>query len=189
MILYIHGFSSCGWGHKSLQLRYFFGTSQVIAPDLPFTPDAAIRHLQNLLHRYPVKALIGASLGGFYAAHLNTMRSLPSVLINPVVHPGRLQVEFAGTHRRWCDNMFFEVDTAYLDALNAMQRKQLRDNEHYLVLLQQGDEVLDYRQAEAFYSHHHIVSLPGGDHRFSDIGNQLPLIADWLRRKGALPSE
>ena len=189
MILYIHGFGSCGWGQKSLRLRRFFGTAEIIAPDLPFAPDAAIRHLQDLLHRYPVSALIGASLGGFYAAHLNTMQVLPSVLINPVVHPSELQAAFVGRHRRWCDDMPFEVDTLYLNALDTIHRQQPGDDEHYLVLLQQGDEVLDYREAEAFYSNHHVVSLAGGDHRFGNIDERLPLIADWLQQKDALPLE
>ena len=185
MILYIHGFGSCGWGRKSLRLRRFFGTARVLAPDLPFAPDAAVKHLENLLYRYPVTTLVGASLGGFYATCINAAQPRPSVLINPVVRPADLQADFTGGHRRWCDDMPFEVDASYLRALDTMQRQGLGKDERYLVLLQQGDEVLDYRQAERFYRDQDIVSLPGGDHRFENVDAQLPLIADWLQREDA----
>ncbi len=186
MMLYIHGFGSCGWGHKSLRLRRFFGTARVIAPDLPFAPDAAIERLRALLQRYPISALVGASLGGFYATCLNTRTPRPSVLINPVVRPGELQADFAGTHRRWCDELPFTVDETYRRALVALQRDRVGHDESYLVLLNQGDELLDYRQAEQYYHGHDVRALRGGDHRFSDIDGQLPHIADWLTRQGAL---
>ena len=134
MILYIHGFGSCGWGYKSLRLRRFFGTTQVLAPDLPFAPDAAIRHLEGLLARYPIRALIGASLGGFFATWLNAVQARPSILINPVVKPSGLQASFIGEHRRWCDDMPFHVDNDYLHALGDLERRDLAEGERYLVL-------------------------------------------------------
>ena len=186
MILYIHGFGSCGWGRKSLRLRRFFGTARLLAPDLPLTPDAAMNHLEGLLVRYPVTALVGASLGGFFATCLNAVEARPTILINPVVRPGELRGDFIGRHQRWCDDMPFSVDERYLRALNALQRNELNPDERYLVLLQKGDEVLDYRQAADFYRDQQVRVLTDGDHRFEDIDRHLPLIADWLRHQGAI---
>ena len=45
MILFIHGFGSCGWGEKSLALRHHFGVGRVLAPDLPFHPQAVVEQL------------------------------------------------------------------------------------------------------------------------------------------------
>jgi hypothetical protein len=189
LILFIHGFGSCGWGSKSLALRRHLGVAQVIAPDLPFHPREAIATLQRLIGRYPVRALVGSSLGGFYATWLNRGAGLPSVLINPVVHPHEKLASHLGAHRRWCDDMAFEIDNDWLDALQALQRPRLSDPERYLVLLQTADEVLDYREAAAYYRDKTLEVIQGGSHRFDDFATQLPRIAAWLAHDGPAPHD
>lgn len=181
MILFIHGFGSCGWGEKSLQLRRHFGVERVLAPDLPFHPDRAMDTLRGLLRRHPVDALVGSSLGGFYATCLNAATRLPAVLINPVVRPHELLADHLGAQTRWCDGAAFDVGADFPPALARLQRKQLAADERYLVLLQQGDEVLDYRRAETFYAGKDVRTMPGGSHRFEGFAHHLPRIADWLR--------
>jgi predicted esterase YcpF (UPF0227 family) len=186
MILYVHGLGSCGWGHKSLALRRHFGIERVIAPDLPFRPDAALDTLRRVVSRRPVQAIVGSSLGGFLATRLNVERTLPTVLVNPVVRPHLLLANHVGRHTRWCDERPFDVDVDYLESLAGMHRAEPSAGERYLVLLQQGDEVLDYRQAQAYYADFDIVSEPGGDHRFAGFVDHLPGIATWLADHGAL---
>jgi predicted esterase YcpF (UPF0227 family) len=187
VILFVHGLGSCGWGEKSLALRRHFGVEHVIAPDLPFRPDAALDALRRLVSRYPVHALVGSSLGGFLATRLNAERPLPAVLVNPVVRPHLLLAAHVGRHTRWCDERPFDVDADYLAALARMHREAPSAGERYLVLLQQGDEVLDYRQAETYYAGFDVVCEPGGDHRFTGFRDHLPGISGWLARHGALP--
>jgi uncharacterized protein len=74
VILFVHGLGSCGWGEKSLALRRHLGLRRVLAPDLPFHPEAAMAHLADLCRRYPVRGLVGSSLGGFYATCQNARR-------------------------------------------------------------------------------------------------------------------
>lgn len=184
MILFVHGFGSCGWGEKSLRLRRYFGVERLLAPDLPFHPQQVLERLHRLVNDYPVRAVVGSSLGGFYATCLNAERRLPSVLINPAVYPHRLLEHFIGRHRRWCDDMPFDVDTGYLDSLRALQRDRVDAQEAYLVLLQTADEVLDYRDAATYYRGQQIVCEPGGSHRFEHIERHLPTIAHWFDRHG-----
>lgn len=180
MILFIHGFGSCGWGEKSLLLRRHFGLPQVLAPDLPFRPTAAIDHLRGMLQRYPINVLVGSSLGGFYATCLNAYSSIPTVLINPVVNPHCLLQGYLGHHHRWCDGAPFDVKAAYLEDLIALNRSDLNAEEQYLVLLQTGDETLDYRQAAAYYRDKTVITIAGGSHRFDHLDAHLGTIADWL---------
>ncbi len=187
MILFIHGFGSCGWGEKSLQLRRYFGVDQVLAPDLPCHPRTAIQQLESICRRYPVRALVGSSLGGFYATWLNREHPLPSVLINPVVRPHELLADFVGTHQRWCDNFAFEVSDTHMAALDSLQRDRLAQDEAYLVMLQQGDEVLDYHDAVSFYSDKTLLQIRGGNHRFEGFDGYLSSIGSWLKQHGALP--
>jgi predicted esterase YcpF (UPF0227 family) len=182
MILFIHGFGSCGWGRKSLALRRFFGVEQVIAPDLPFRPATAVAWLRALCRRHPIQALVGSSLGGFYATGLNLLQPLPTVLVNPVIRPDRLLSAHLGPQRRWCDDARFTVDQGYVEELAGMQRAAPGEPERYLVLLQTGDEVLDYRQAADFYRDKDVIHIDGGSHRFERFEQQLPAIAAWLHR-------
>lgn len=181
MILFVHGFGSCGWGEKSLALRRYFGVDRLLAPDLPFHPDRAVAHLRGMLERYSVDALVGSSLGGFYATALNAHAPRPTVLINPVVRPHELLKDYLGRQERWCDGAPFEVAPDYLADLRQLQRGSLAPDEHYLVLLQQGDEVLDYRCAADFYRAKDVITEAGGSHRFERFTRQLPRIAGWLR--------
>ena len=104
------------------------------------------------------------------------------MLINPVVRPHALLADYRGAQTRWCDGAPFAVTNDDLQGLVGLQRRGLRSDERYLVLLQQGDEVLDYRQAAGFYAGKEVVQLAGGSHRFADFGRQLPRIAEWLQR-------
>ena len=185
MILFIHGFGSCGWGEKSLALRRYFGVSQLLAPDLPFDPERAIEHLRGMLERHPVRALVGSSLGGFYATALNGIAPRPTILINPVIRPHELLADYLGPQRRWCDDAPFDVGPDCLTALTRLQRRHLAPEERYMVLLQTGDEVLDYRQAADFYASKDVIVASGGSHRFEHLGHELPRISQWLQRRSS----
>ena len=178
MILYIHGFLSCGLGNKSRLLQQHFGTKQVLAPDLPDRPAEAVATLEALLQRHRVHLLVGSSLGGWFATWLNRSRSLPAVLINPAMAPHLPLEDYLGTHQG-CGGRRVEVTRRTLAELRAMQRPVLREEERYLVLLQQGDEVLDYRHAAAYYAAKDVVIEPGGNHRFENLSDHLPHIAAW----------
>jgi predicted esterase YcpF (UPF0227 family) len=105
---------------------------------------------------------------------------LPAVLINPAVRPHALLEPHRGTHRRWCDGAPLVVDDDYLGALHRLYRPRLADDERYLVLLQKGDETLDYRAAEDYYAAGDLVLIEGGSHRFENLDRCLPLIDGWL---------
>lgn len=178
MILYIHGFASCGLGQKSLLLRQHFGAERVLTPDLPPAPRAACAALERLLARYPVRLLVGSSLGGYYATWLLARHEIPAVLINPAIAPYLLLEDYLGEHRG-CHDRPFEVTRETLAQLHALYRPRLRPQERYLVLLQTGDEVLDYRQAAAYYADKDLVIEAGGNHRFENLSDHLPRIEAW----------
>jgi predicted esterase YcpF (UPF0227 family) len=176
MILFIHGFASCGLGFKSKTLIEHFGVTQMLTPDLPASPRAAIEYLQALQASRQIDLLIGSSLGGYYATYLNRAKPTPSVLINPATHPANLLSGHLGRHQRWCDGAEFDFNATHLAELAALRRDRLTDQERYLVLLQTGDEVLDYRQAVAFYTGHEVRLIEGGSHRFEHLERHLPEI-------------
>ena len=181
MILFIHGFGSCGLGDKSRVLIEHYGRQQVLAPDLFHGPAKTIAELESLLQQYQVELLVGSSLGGYYATWLNGQHGSPSVLINPALSPWKLPGVQPGHHTRWCNGEPFELKQVHLDQLQDYHRPVLSSEERYLVLLQTGDEVLDYRQAAEYYRDKEVVEIAGGSHRFDQFELQLPRIDGWLR--------
>ncbi len=179
MILFIHGFASCGLGEKSRLLQKHFGGQQVLTPDLSPRPDEAITQLQSLEAQHQIDLRVGSSLGGYYATWLNKFDAKPTLLINPALQPHLLLADQLGVHQRWCDQQSFELTHADLQALAGMQRPALSDAEQYLVLLQSDDEVLDYRKAANYYAAFDVVIEQGGHHRFENLHDYLPRITEW----------
>jgi len=175
-ILYIHGFASCGAGNKVETLTRHFGAGQVLSPDLLIDPQVALLQLQALINTHEVALLVGSSLGGFYADRLNADNRIPSVLINPSTRPFDTLGKYVGKNTNWCSGETFEWKAEYSEILRSMYRDVPAPDENYLVLLQSADEVLDYRLAEARYRHHQVTVEQGGNHRFENFADYLPVI-------------
>jgi len=181
VILYIHGFASCGDSTKTRLLKAYFGEEEVLAPDLPVEPDAALAFLRRLIETEPVTMLVGSSLGGFYATALSAAYGLDAVLINPSVHPYQTLAPYVGTNTFWCSGEPFEWQSAYLLQLARTAETMRLPDARLLVLLQTGDEVLDYAVAEKVYRGYEVVVEAGGNHRFGNLGEYLERIAAFYR--------
>ena len=76
------------------------------------------------------------------------------------------------------------LDTDQLQQLQSIANTRLNHADKILVLLQQGDEVLDYRQAQRYYSAAQPSSLiltdMDGNHAMDDFEEKLPLILEFL---------
>ncbi len=53
---------------------------------------------------------------------------------------------------------------------------EITEPERYLVLLQTGDETLDYREAELKYKNSQCIIEQGGDHSFVGLERFIPKI-------------
>ncbi|MGB1110328.1 MAG: YqiA/YcfP family alpha/beta fold hydrolase [Gammaproteobacteria bacterium] len=180
MILYIHGFGSCGSGNKVDALRAEFGEKNVLSPDLPVSPKAAMALLESLIAEHDIELLVGSSLGGFYAEWLNGRHGIPSVLINPSTRPQETLARYLGENTHWCTGERYQWTPAHIEELAPFARSAVPRNEHYLVLLQTDDEVLNYRLAEQRYARHEVVIEQGGNHRFENLEDYATRILDFL---------
>ena len=181
MILYIHGFASCGDSTKTRLLKARFGDAGVLAPDVPVAPEEAMAFLSALIETRDVVLLIGSSLGGFYATALAHRYGIDAVLINPSVHPWRTLAPYIGTNRYWCSGEPFEWKGEYLLQLARIAEGMGPPDAELLVLLQTGDEVLDYRVAAEVYTAYEVVIEEGGNHRFENLGDYLERIEAFYR--------
>ena len=116
--------------------------------------------------------LIGSSLGGYYADHLARRFSMSAALINPLVDTEDLR-PVLGPNENYYTGARFELDEADLDALRGIAQDLSIDIPR-LVLLDEGDELLDYRKAVGLYTGHaRVVRYPGGSHRFDHLEQSL----------------
>ena len=182
LIIYLHGFCSSPTSWKSRLLgeemaRRGLG-AHFVCPQLSPVPDVAVAGVERLIAAAggPV-TLVGSSLGGHYANHLAEKHGLKAVLVNPAV-TARLDLgKFVGDHANFHSGEHFTFTTAHADQLRAQVRQP--KPERYWLLLEEGDEVLDYQQAQAFYAGCRQTVLPGGDHSFTRFPEFVPQLIEF----------
>lgn len=156
-------------------------------PQLPPSPKEAMLLLMSGLAPWQRDAgfqglaVMGSSLGGFYATAVAERIGCKAVLLNPAVDPARDLSRYIGEQTAWHDaseRFFFEPE--FVDELRALRAGPLIAPENYLAIIAKGDEVLDWREMTARYEGAQIRLLEGGDHALSDFKTHLPRIVDFL---------
>jgi uncharacterized protein len=121
-------------------------------------------------------ALIGSSLGGFYATWLAEHHGLRAVLVNPAVRPWRLLGEYHGETANYHTGERYTLEPGWADELRHYEVDDLRAPEQLLVMLQTGDETLNWRDAWDYYADCHLYRTLGGSHGFDDFDAVIPLV-------------
>jgi uncharacterized protein len=120
--------------------------------------------------------LVGSSLGGFYATVLAERYAARAVVVNPAIRPHEDLRPYIGAQTNLYTGETFVVAAAHFAELAAMAAGPLREPRRYWLMVQTGDEVLDYREAIAFYAGAHQLIEGGGDHAFIGFERQIPAI-------------
>lgn len=184
MIVYLHGFNSSPASGKARQLGEHLAAigraADYLCPALANSPRDAIAQVEAALapHSGPV-TLVGSSLGGFYATHLAEKHGWKAVLVNPAVHAHLLLRGALGPQKNWHTGETWELTEAHLAELAALDVPAITRPERYLLLAQTGDEVLDYRDAVAYYAGARHLIEDGGDHGFAGFERHFQTILDF----------
>jgi len=182
MIIYIHGFGSSGEGSKAKILRTYFKSidEPFIAPSLPYVPELAIKTLEELIDSYhgDVK-LIGSSMGGYYTMYLAEKYGVQAVLINPSIHPTVTLKRAIGQAPSFYDESYFEWNTKHLEMLKHYQTEVTEQNK-LLLMVQKGDDLLNYQEAIEFLPDADQLVEEGGSHSFDNIEQHFEKIRAFL---------
>ena len=130
----------------------------------------------NVAQPHDVLTIIGSSLGGFYATHLAERFGARAVLINPTIRPYADLRPYVGSQTNLYTGETFVVTEAHFDELETLAVARITRPERYWLMVQTGDEVLDYREAIAFYGGAFQYVQGGGDHAFQRFDEQIPAI-------------
>jgi len=183
-IVYLHGFNSGPQSTKAQLLKRALEErglgSRFVCPQLPHRPDEAIALVEREVGRRPPGSvtLVGSSLGGFYATHLAEKLGLRAVLINPAVKPQRDLESYLGLQRNLYSGEEYELTRGHIDAWRRLDAPTIHPD-RYLLLVETGDEVLDYREAVWKYAGCRQIVVEGGDHSLRSFPEHVPLILEF----------
>jgi predicted esterase YcpF (UPF0227 family) len=182
MLIYIHGFNSSPASAKAQLLKARLEAlgrgAEFSAPALPPSPARAAELLDVLMARHPGAALVGSSLGGYYATWLAEKHAMRAVLLNPAVRPYELLAPLVGRQKKFHTDEEYDFKVEHVDELRALEVEHVTPA-RYLLIVAKGDEVLDYRKAVERYRGCRQMVLEGGDHGLSDFADHLDAVLEF----------
>lgn len=169
MIIYLHGFRSSPTSTKARLLAERLETrglgDQFWCEQLPASPRRAIQLIETAIGQAPTRpVLVGSSLGGYYATWLAERHDLPAVLLNPAVHAYRILAPYVGPQTNLYSGDAFDFTAEHLEELKALWTAKLTCPGRFWLVVETGDEVLDYRAAVEYFAGARLSLIEGGDH-------------------------
>ncbi|WP_318496174.1 esterase YqiA [Photobacterium leiognathi] len=174
VLVYLHGFNSSPQSLKALQMAEYCAAHrpdiQLVMPQLPSYPNDAAEYLTQLMDSLKdgdnKVGLVGSSLGGYLCTWLSERFDVPAVLVNPAVKPYELLVNYLGSQQNPYSGEEYVLVPEHMAQLQQLDVETITHPERLWVLLQEADEVLDYRQAVTKYAQSKLTIEPDGDHSF-----------------------
>ena len=186
-LLYLHGFRSSPLSAKAVKMaaavQALHPAVHWWCPQLPPSPRQAMAMLMAGIAGWPrgSMAVVGSSLGGFYATLIAARTGCPAVLLNPAVHPARDLASHIGEQSAWHspqETFFFQPE--FVQELRDLDAGTLSRPERFYTLIAKGDELLDWREMSARYAGSQGQLLEGGDHALSDFDTHLAGVLRFL---------
>lgn len=185
-LIYIHGFLSSPLSFKAQQVQQWLALHRpdihYICPQLTPYPQQTRCTLEALIEAAQPNSvsIMGSSLGGFWATWLAEKYDLRALLINPSVRPwdfmpGYLEVDLKGYHT----DDSYRLQARHIDEIRACDAVVRRSNNYWL-LVQTGDETLDYTHAVEKYRDCKQTVEIGGNHGFDGFERYLPAAIEFL---------
>lgn len=189
-LLYLHGFRSSPQSFKARMLRAWLQAHRPAltwwCPQLPPSPRAAWQLIEQGIADWPAgdMAVVGSSLGGFYATAVAEATGCAAVVLNPAVDPARDLRGHVGAQTQFHDPAeHFEFRAEYIAELEALTVPRITRPERYAAIIAKGDELLDWREMAGRYPGAHIRLIEGSDHALSDFDDHLLFLLQFLRLK------
>ncbi|CAG9178605.1 YqiA/YcfP family alpha/beta fold hydrolase [Cupriavidus pampae] len=180
MLLYLHGFRSSPQSFKARLVQdrmRAWGVGKAYAcPMLDVSPAAAIARAEAAIAGARAAgdvdiAIVGSSLGGFYARWLGERHGCRTVLLNPAIHPWTDLEKYLGDQPLWHGGGSVRVERHHLQELLDLRVDAITDPARYYLMAATGDEVLDYREMVAAYPGAHLRVIEGSDHGISEFAD------------------
>ncbi|MBC7647652.1 MAG: esterase [Vitreoscilla sp.] len=157
-------------------------------PQLPPSPAQAMAGVMARIALwlnevgFEAMAVVGSSLGGFYATWVAEKMRCKAILLNPAVDPARDLGKYIGEQTSWHDpHETFYFKPEFIEELKALDAGSLAHPKNYLTIIAKGDEVLSWQEMQDRYATTKVKLIEGSDHALSDFDDYLPDILEFLQ--------
>lgn len=190
--------------------QQFHPDINVLRPDLNKSPDEVFNQLLLMVedlnagtaHNSAAEQfkssntiLVGSSLGGYFSTLVSNHIGCPALLLNPSIQPHitlqRFANEFAFDDKNsesskqvlYTTSGGWAITPADLGWFAEHKLSTINYPDKVAVLIKEGDELLDPDLSKAFYQKNEVevILQAGGDHRFSDFDEQLPMVINMIQ--------
>mgnify|MGYP001219019737 FL=1 len=184
-ILYLHGFASSSNSNKAKILSSYISkissNSKLMIPNLDNNFKKAVSQIELLIKNsdQPI-SFIGSSLGGYFAAYFASIENAKAILINPAIPPLKGFDEYLGENKNYSTGQKFLIEEEDIKFLRQLLTKKYLNKENTLVLMESGDDVLEYKKTSKYFEGCHIDIVFGGSHSYESMGEKLKKISNFL---------
>jgi len=187
-ILYFHGFKSSSDSGKAQEFKKFIEnkTSQtkIIIPDLADDFKEANKHIEDLISKNAPNILfMGSSLGGYYALYFAQFYKSKSVLINPAIPPLNDFEIHLGKNENYATGNKFTISKDDISYIRSLHHNKIIEPKNNLILLESGDEILNYAESTSYFRGSYIDIFYGGNHSYTSIKEKFTKIKDFFDLK------
>ncbi|WP_426138615.1 YqiA/YcfP family alpha/beta fold hydrolase [Psychrobacter sp. TWR1-1-1] len=208
-LIYIHGLGSDANSTKGMLLekycQHHHPDINVLRPDLNKSPQDVFDKLISLVEEWGSDSkvvFVGSSLGGYFSTLVSNHTGCAALLLNPSTQPHVTLQRFAhdlllnndsnegqGEDKLPKNQILYtttggwDITSADLQWFADHQLSEVHYPKKIAVFIKEGDELLNPELSKAFYQEQGstVILQAGGDHRFSDFGEQLPMVINMLQ--------
>ena len=209
-LIYIHGLDSDANSTKGMLLekycQHHHPDINVLRPDLNKSPQDVFDKLISLVEEWGSDSkvvFVGSSLGGYFSTLVSNHTGCAALLLNPSTQPhvtlqrfahdlllnhdsneGQGEDELPKNQILYTTAGGWDITSADLQWFADHQLSEVHYPKKIAVFIKEGDELLNPELSKAFYQQQGstVILQAGGDHRFSDFGEQLPMVMDVLQQ-------
>ena len=184
-ILYFHGFKSSSYSGKAQEFKNFIenhlSQTNIVIPDLDDDFKKANEQIKNLINENePNIFFMGSSLGGYYALYFAELYKTKSVLINPAIPPLKDFEIHLGKNENYATGNKFTISKDDISYIRSLHQKKILHPSNHLILLESGDEIIDYTETVSYFKGSPIDIFYGGNHSYTSIKEKFIKIKHFL---------
>ena len=184
-VIYFHGFASSSDSTKAKIINKYISKNHrkvtVHTPDLSNNFEEAIYQIETLIKKSDGEiAFMGSSLGGYYALYFSQKLQTKAILINPAIPPLDGFDIYLGENKNYSTGKKFILTKNDIKFIRSISHKKFKNHDNTLVLLESGDETLNYSKSISYFKGSSIDIVMGGDHSYSSINDKLIKITNFL---------
>lgn len=184
-LLFLHGFEGSPASYKAQCLKQYlaqnFPDIELLLPQLACYPEPAWSQIQSILTTFEgeILGIVGASLGGLFALQASIQSQLPAIVINPLADLSQLSYVLGERVHPYTGERY-RLRQTHLETLSKLKITPQQSGAQHWLMLQTGDEVLDFRQALQAYPNTRRTIECGGSHGFDGFARYVPAIIRFL---------